>query len=175
MASDLRPQMHPRRIVAFVDEDGVYDHVRRAAVRLAREHGATLILYDSSSGSPFSEPVASEVSAEGVEEQYGSTLDPEDLEKLGRHRVAEQVRAARNEGVEAAGRLASGHGVEPLIAYAQGSGADLVLLPAELEEPSLVERLRGETVEDAEEAAEEDATPIEVAIVDADGGLRPVT
>lgn len=159
--------VHPRSIVAFVDEEGAYDHVLRAALRLASEHGATLILYDSTSASAFSEPVASPVSAEGVDDQFGSRLDPQDLERLGRPTLAGQVEAARADGIDAWGRLASDHGVDALMEYAEGAGAGLLVLPAELDDPGILERLRGETMEKAEEEGR-----IPIVVVDRDGRLR---
>jgi hypothetical protein len=51
-----------------------------------------------------------------------------------------------------------------------------VLLPAELEEPGLAERLRGQTVSKAVEEAEETAEPsddVAVVLVERDGSLRP--
>jgi nucleotide-binding universal stress UspA family protein len=147
-------QRTARTIVALVDERGELEHVRRAAQDVAAgSDGARLILYDGSSASEFTEPVAAPVSAEGVAEEYGSLLAPEDLDKLGRPQLARQVREARAAGIDAWGRLASDHGVGPLMDFARAEGADLVLLPEELGDPSVIDRLRGDTLEDAEEAA----------------------
>src|SRR5436190_18856973 len=127
--------IHPTCIAAFVDEDGEYDHVADAAVRLAADAGARVILYDSSSASAFTEPVASPVSAEGVGDDIPPLLSEEHLERLGHHPLAERVRSARTAGVDAYGRLASDHGAEPFLEFARGQGADVALLPAELEDP----------------------------------------
>jgi hypothetical protein len=141
-------------IVALVDEKGELDHVRRAAEDVAAgSNGTRLILYDGSSASEFTEPVAAPVSAEGVAEEYGSLLSPDDLDKLGRSNVARQVREARAGGIDAWGRLASDHGIEPLMDFARSQRADLVLLPEELDDPSVIDRLRGDTLEDAEGSA----------------------
>ena len=62
--------------------------------------------------------------------------------------------AAREAGVDAWGWLASDHGTDAMVTYARDHGADLILLPADLEEPGLGERLKGETVDNAVEEAE---------------------
>ncbi len=154
-------------IAAFVDESGEYDHVVDAAVGLAGAKGSRLILYDTSSASAFREPVASSMSAEGVGDDVPSLLSPDDLERLGHHPLAERVRAARANGVVAFGRLASDHGVEPFLSFARSQGADLALVPQELQDPGLVERLRGETAGDARE----EAGGIRVLTVDRTGRL----
>jgi hypothetical protein len=157
----------PTCIAAFVDERGELDHVRRAGMDLAGKHGARLLLYDSTSGSAFTEPVASELSAEGESEKFGPLLSDVDLETLGRQEVARHVREAREGGIDAWGRLASQHGVEPFLEFAASQGADLVLLPEELEDPTIVDRLRGETVDEAE-----DKSSVPIALVDRRGRLR---
>ena len=153
-------------VIALIDEEGEFDHVLRASARLARERDAPLVLYDATSASEMSEPVAGPVSAQGVDEQYGSFLSPEDLERLGRPEMAGRVRALRDEGLEAWGRLASEHGVEPLMEFAEERGARLVVLPAEMDDPGIIDRLRGETLEDARVTA---AVPI--AVVDGRSGV----
>jgi hypothetical protein len=152
--------LHPTCIAAFVDEAGEYDHVATAAVDLAAEHDSRLILYDSSSASAFTEPVASELSAEGVGDEVPPLLSENELETLGHHPLAERVRRARAAGVDAYGRLASDHGAEPFLTFAREHGADVVLVPQELEDPGLVERFRGETADEAREES---------------GGLRVLT
>jgi hypothetical protein len=155
-------------IVALVDEAGDLEHVRRAGVDMVADApGTRLILYDASSASAFTEPVAGAVSADGVAEQYGPLLSPEDLEKLGRPELARQVRDARERGIDAWGRLASDHGIEPLMEFARSQGADLVLLPEGLGDPTMLERLRGDTLEDAVVAA---TVPFQV--VSRDGGSK---
>jgi hypothetical protein len=159
--------LYPTCIAAFVDEAGEYDHVIDAAVALAESNASRLILYDSSSASAFREPVASSMSAEGVGDDVPSLLSPDDLERLGHHQLAERIRFARAGGVDTYGRLASDHGAEPFLSFARSQGADLVLVPEELEDPGIVERFRGETAEDARE----EAGAIRVVTVDRTGRL----
>jgi nucleotide-binding universal stress UspA family protein len=151
----------------MVDEDGTYDHVWRAALDLARRRGARLILWDSSTASSFTEPVASEMSAEGAGERFGALLTDVELEQLGRSQMARQVLQAREAGVDAWARLASEHGADALAEEARRLGADLIVLPEELDDPGLVERLRGETVDKAR-----DESSVPVAVVDRSGSIR---
>jgi nucleotide-binding universal stress UspA family protein len=151
----------------MVDEDGTFDHVRRAAVDLAGRAGARLILWDSSTASSFTEPVASEMSAEGAGERFGALLTDVELEQLGRPQMARQVLQAREAGVDAWARLASQHGADALAQEARRLGADLILLPEELDDAGLVDRLRGETVEKARDEAS-----VPVAVVDRSGSIR---
>src|SRR5213595_2560812 len=108
----------PTCIAAFVDEDGAYDHVTRAGIDLARDRRARLLLYDSTSASAFREPVASELSAEGVGEDVPPLLSPEELETQGHHPLAERVAQARSLGLDAYGRLASEHVAGPFLEFA---------------------------------------------------------
>jgi nucleotide-binding universal stress UspA family protein len=156
----------PTCVAVFVDESGDFDHARRAAVGLAAKHGARLILYDSTTASAFTEPVRSTFSAEGAGQQYGPLLSDVDLERLGRSGLARQVREARDERVDAWAHLASEHGAEPFVQLAREQGADLLVLPEELGEPGVVDRLRGETLEEAEET-----TRIPIVVVDRAGNL----
>jgi hypothetical protein len=147
-------------LVALVDEAGDFDHVWAAAMAAAQgAPGARLIAYDGSSASALTEPVASPVSAQGVGDQYGALLSPEELDKLGRTAIARRVEDARRQGIDAWGRLASEHGMEALMGFASSQRADLVLLPEELGDPSVVDRVRGDTLADAAETA---AVPIQV-------------
>jgi hypothetical protein len=157
--------LSPSLVVAYADEDGRFDHVVGAAVEAARHSGARLVLYDASSATTFTEPIASPVSAEGVEGQYGDPLGPEELEKLGRPTIATRVLRAREAGVDAWGWLPSDHGLEAMWDDARRRGADLLVLPAELGEPSVLERLRGERLDDETLS---DA-PTTVLVVDEDG------
>jgi hypothetical protein len=85
------------------------------------------------------------------------------------------VAAAREAGVDAWGWLASDHGTDAVVAYARDHGADLILLPAGLEEPGLGERLKGETVDNAVEEADESATGPAVVLVAPDGTTELAT
>ena len=66
-------------------------------------------------------------------------------------------------------------GTDALAAYARDHGADLILLPADLEEPGLAERLKGETVDNAVEEANESAAGLAVVLVAPDGATELAT
>ena len=158
-------ELSPKLVLAYADEEGRFDHVVGAAVEVARRSGGRVILYDASSASAFSEPIASSVSAGGVEEQFGDPLGPEELERLGRASIALRVLRAREQGVDAWGWLASDHGLEAMWDDGRRRGVDLMVLPAELAEPSVLERLRGDRLDD--ETLSDAPTP--VLVVDEDG------
>jgi hypothetical protein len=158
--------LSPNCLAAFVDEGGGYDHVSRVGIDLARRQQARLLLYDSTSASAFREPVAGELSAEGVGEDVPPLLSPQELETQGHHPLAEKVAKARSAGVDAWGRLASEHGAGPFLEFADTQHADLLLVPAELDDPGIVERLRGETVDDTRSG-----TSARVVAVDRSGRL----
>jgi hypothetical protein len=82
------------------------------------------------------------------------------------------VAAARKAGVDAWGWLASDHGTDAMVAYARDHDADLILLPADLGDPGLGERLKGETVEAAVSEATETPTGLAVVLVAADGSTE---
>jgi nucleotide-binding universal stress UspA family protein len=160
-----------RLVVAYVSEDGELDHVRDAALDLGRR-GARVILYDRDSASAFSDPMPNQWASQAEGAQFHDPLSDEELVKLGREPFARKVAAAREAGVDAWGWLASDHGTDALVTYARDHGADLILLPADLEDPGLSERLKGETVSKAVEEAEETTSGLAVVLVAADGSTE---
>ena len=154
-----------RLVVAYVSEDGELDHVRDAALEIGRRGGARVILYDRDSASAFSDPMPNQWASQAEGAQFGDPLSDQELVKLGREPFARKVAAAREAGVDAWGWLASDHGTDALVTYARDHGADLILLPADLEDPSLSERLKGETVSKAVDEAEESAASLAVVLV----------
>ncbi|HET9559721.1 MAG TPA: hypothetical protein VFS70_21475 [Actinomycetota bacterium] len=160
-----------RLLVAYVSEDEELDHVRDAAVEIGRS-GAKVILYDRDSASAFSDPMPNQWASQAEGAQFGDPLSDQELVKLGREPFARKVAAAREAGVDAWGWLASDHGTDALVTYARDHGADLILLPADLEEPGLTERLKGETVEAAVEEAEEAPSGLAVVLVTPDGATE---
>jgi hypothetical protein len=161
-----------RLLVAFVGEDEELDHVGEAAVEIAGRGGARVILYDRDAASMFSDPMPNQWASQEEGSQFGDPLSDQDLVKLGREPFARKVAAARERGVDAWGWLASDHGTDAVVEYARGHGADLLLLPADLDDPSLSEKLRGETVEKAVQEATETAEELAVLMVAADGSTE---
>jgi nucleotide-binding universal stress UspA family protein len=164
-----------RLLVAYVSEDEELDHVRDAATEIGRRSGAKVILYDRDSASAFSDPMPNQWGSQAEGAQFGDPLSDQELVKLGREPFARKVAAAREAGVDAWGWLASDHGTDAVVAYARDHGADLILLPADLEEPGLAERLKGETVDNAVEEATESAAGLAVVLVAPDGATELAT
>jgi len=160
-----------RLLVAYVSEDDELDHVRDAALEIGKG-GAKVILYDRDSASAFSDPMPNQWASQAEGAQFHDPLSDQELVKLGREPFAGKVAAAREAGVDAWGWLASDHGTDALVAYARDHGADLILLPADLKDPGLSERLKGETVSKAVEEAEESAASLAVVLVAPDGATE---
>jgi len=136
----------PRVIVAVTGEDDRYRSVRRRARDLAVRNDGIVILYDIDAGGLFASPTPTDVSAEGEAELFEETavderLEPEALERVGRTAIAAQVRAMRAQGVGAWGWLPASRDGADLGAYAERVGAQRVLLPPGLEQPTILERL----------------------------------
>ena len=167
MAERAPGELTPTCILAMVAEDGSYDHVLRAAVHLAGRRGARLILWDSTTASSFTDPAATEASAEGAGDRFGALLSDVELEQLGRPAMARAVLDARQAGIDAWARLGTAHGADVLVEEAGTLGADLIVLPEELDDPGVLERLRGDTVEKARDEAS-----VPVLVVDRSGALR---
>jgi hypothetical protein len=164
-----------RLLVAYVSEDDELDHVRDAALALGRRDGAKVILYDRDSASAFADPMPNQWGSQAEGAQFSDPLSDQELVKLGREPFARKVAAARQAGVDAWGWLASDHGTDAVVAYARGHGADLVLLPADLEDPGLGERLKGETVDKAVSEAEDPGGGPAVVLVAPDGSTELAT
>lgn len=158
---------NPTCILAYTAEDDRYRTLRVAAEGVAKSAHARLILYDIDAAQLLAAPTPTHWSGEGTEREYPDLLDPNDLEAAGRHAIAAQVTHARAEGIQAWGWLPHQKGANGLAEYADSHGVDLIMLPADMEDPGLMDRLRGATVAKAVEA-----THRPVAVVDADGTLR---
>jgi hypothetical protein len=129
-----------RCIVVCTDETGRYDGSVTKALDRAAAESATVILYDvTAPGSAFSTPRPNEWAGEGEKEEFDRPLDPVALERLGRHEFALQVQSARGRGIDAYGWLPDKFGGDALAAYAAQQQADLVLIPADLDEPEITE------------------------------------
>jgi nucleotide-binding universal stress UspA family protein len=167
------PARKIRLVVAWIAEDRELDHVVSAALDLGRREGARVVLYDHDTASALSDVLPNWWASQGERRQYGDPLDEAELVKLGLEPLARKVARARQEGVDAWGWPASGHGTEELVDYARDHGADVLLLPAEMDEPGLLDRLKGETVDEAVEEVEERDADLAILLVNDDGAVRP--
>jgi len=138
-----------RTIVAVTGEDDRYRALRTRATSLAEGGPTTVILYDLDAGGLFASPVPTEWSGEGERELTSDEAGPEDrlgpdeLETAGRAPIAEQVRGLRALGVDAWAWLPTSRDARDLAAYAERQGATLVLVPADLAQPGLMDRVAG--------------------------------
>lgn len=155
-----------RVIIAVTGEHGRHAAVRARAADLAASDGATVILYDLDAAGPLESPVPTNWSSEGAEEQVPDRLGPDDLERAGRADVAEQVRAMRSQGVDAWAWLPPKPGGSALAEYARDRGAEVILVSEDLESPGLLDRLQGNDVDEARDAAD---VPV-VVVRDGDEG-----
>jgi nucleotide-binding universal stress UspA family protein len=139
----------PKTIVAYTGEGETYRPLNERALDLARRTKARLIFYDVDAASAFSNPLPTWWSAPGEKEQFGSRLNPEQLDKAGRHELRDRVAFARSAGVDAWAWLPSKRDAQALGEYASEQGADLLLVPSTLEQKGLADWLKGRpTVED---------------------------
>ena len=165
----------PTCIIAYTSEDDRFHMVRQAGINMAKSAEARLILYDIDAApgalggltKPLDgAPLPTEWSGDGSMEQFPNRLSPADLERAGRQTIANQVAAARAQGIDAFAWLPPKKGADYLADYAGEQGADLILLPPELEDPSLVQKLRKETLGEAVKDSE-----VPVGIVEDDGNV----
>jgi hypothetical protein len=156
----------PTCIIAYTSEDDRYKHVRKAAFETALAAEARLILYDIDAAGMFNAPLPTVWSGDVDDDLFGHLLTPEELEMAGRPEMAAQVRTARSAHIDAYGWLPAKKGAGGIAEYADEQGADLIMMPAEMEDPGIFDKLRGATVE---KAVEETHRPI--AVVDQEGDV----
>jgi hypothetical protein len=156
-------------VIAMTAEDDRHEHVRQAGVRLAQAEGLPLILYDIDAASLFNEPMPSSWSADGAGEQFGDRLTGDELRRLGRAAIAQQVDEARQEGVDAYGWLPTSHGPEALAEYAAQQSARVIVMPAEREEVDPLTALLVGTRRPIDHLAEE--APARVVVAHPDGSV----
>jgi hypothetical protein len=137
---------NPATIIAVTSEDPEHEAVLDRAAALARETGATVILFDLDADlGPFESALPTDWSGEGEQEQFGDRLDPNDLETAGQERLADQVRAIRAAGVKAYGWLPPKADAEALAEYAAKQSADVVLVSTE--DMNLIEGIRSAAIQ----------------------------
>jgi hypothetical protein len=141
-----------KRTVLLATDDGRnsgYGDMRDPALAWAHGQDARVILYDRSSESYFVDPYSSGPWTADVESAGGreGLLEPDELELLGRHYLALQVIGARRAGVDAYAYLSSKPGPRGMADVVQRLGVDVVVLPTMVAHASLIDRVRGNTLE----------------------------
>lgn len=124
-----------RTIVAYAAEDGRLAALREVAVRRAHDESARLILYDVDAAGFFQKPLPTDWSGEGSEGQFGDVLGPADLERAGRHAIAQQVADARAQGIDAWAWLPGDLGEADLADYLRKVNASVLLVPEQIGHP----------------------------------------
>ena len=160
---------HPLYLIATDNgQDDAYQVSRETGLRLAKEHSAAVVLYDRSSESYLTDPYpVGPWSDEDDAVSADSDLDARTLENLGRGYLATQLEQARAAGVDAEAYLGQGSGADALQRAIERYRPDLVILPDEVADASLLDRLGGNTLEDFKKAVD-----AEIRLVDRDGNVR---
>jgi hypothetical protein len=120
---------------------------RRGAIRVARTAGARLILADVSTRSLFVTPYGSGSTTADTGDSYSAgdrAVDRQELERLGRHYLVEQLGEAATAGVNAEVWLATKPGARSLVMFLERFPIDALVTPP-LDDPSLHQRIHGET------------------------------
>src|SRR5690242_4384294 len=109
----------PTCILAYTAEDDRYRPVRLAALDMARRGPAALIYYDIDAAPSFigQDPLPTVWSGDGEEQEFPNRLSPADLERAGRHEIAQQVSEAREAGVKAFAWLPSSRNAADMAEY----------------------------------------------------------
>jgi hypothetical protein len=131
------------------DKEDEWRAAARAAVRIAREIGARVVLADLSTRSLLTTPylaggVASDTDLYSSGERAVGRVE---LEALGRHYLVEQLDEAAAAGVEAVFWLATQPGIRSLPLFLERFPDMDVLVGPPLDHPSFRQRLGGDTIE----------------------------
>ncbi len=146
-------------IIAYLGEGDHYWPLIARATSVAKQRKARLIFYDSDAASRLgANPLPTWWSGDGMKEQFDNRLGPEELEKAGREELRDHVGRARGEGLDAHGWLPSKRGAKELAEYATEQGADLLIIPSDLEQNGLAEWLKGQPT--ADKVADETHLPV---------------
>lgn len=139
-------------LVLLTTDDGrdpAYAAMREGALGWARSGEYRVVLYDRSAESYFVDPYPNGAWAADVDD--GPTrerlLSARDLEIVGRHYLADQVRQAEAGGLEVSAWLPPTPGTAGMAEAIDRFGVDVVILPASMSAPSLVDRVRGNTLD----------------------------
>lgn len=122
----------PGSIVVVSGEDDRFRAALDLAAGLARAEQRPLILYDWDAASLLAAPVPTFWSGDGPGERPDAPMDPDELDKAGRARIASQVREFRAHGVVAAGWLPGDKGADVLMSFAMENGASVLVIPEDL-------------------------------------------
>jgi hypothetical protein len=157
------PQHDPTAVYLIAtssDQDRTDRAALAAALHLAGEAGAAVILYDRSAESGWTDPYESST-------RLPELLNAKQLRGYGRGRLADQLEAVAASGLHAHATLAWGTGPAAMATACQELGVTHVILPAALSRPSLRDRLFHCTLEDYQAAL----AGVRILLVDERGAL----
>jgi len=151
-------------------DDGVdpaYAVCRRAGLEVARREGAAVVLYDRSSESYLVDPYESGPWTSQNHGPAGKTLlNPNELVRLGRRYLVDQVAEGRTLGLQVGAWLARGTGPAAMADACERLQVQQAILPAKLGRPSLRDRVLGRTLADFQARL-----PAKITLVNDDGVL----
>jgi hypothetical protein len=130
-------------VIAITADDDQYIDCRKAAMDLAAEAKASLLLYDWDAATVLGDPLPSAWSGHQAPGNVPFELGPEDLERAGREAIARQVVEARARGLHAAAWLPATPGLDGFVEFARARGADTLVVPAHVRSHGGLERLFG--------------------------------
>ncbi|MEE2881462.1 MAG: universal stress protein [Chloroflexota bacterium] len=132
------------KIIVLTDDgkDKQISEVRQNLIPFAKCQTAALILYDISAASYLVNPYPN---AQTVEE-LNRPLSTKDLALLGRQYLIDQINQLDQEGVCAGAILPTGHGFATLGSWAEQEKIDLVVIPEQMVQPGLFDRIKGYTL-----------------------------
>lgn len=132
-------------IIAYSGEGKHYRPLVERSIEMAKSRQARLIFYDSDAASRLgANPLPTAWSGEGLKEQFGNRLDPEQLEKAGREELRDRVLHAREQGLDAWGWLPSKRGAHEFAEYANEQNATLLIVPSDLDQNGLGGWMKGQ-------------------------------
>ena len=147
--------------------DPRYAAVRQTALEAALADDAGLILYDRTTESYLTNPYPSGPWSDQQDALSPSwDLSPGRLDAIGRGYLADQMRSAVDSGVVTVAHLAVDRGAKALYEAVSRHSPDAVFLPAHLSTPSLLDRVRGNTL-----SALAAVVGVPVRLVDQGGGV----
>lgn len=163
----------PTRWYLVATDDGSdprYTAVVNAALAAARDDGAGVVLYDRSTESYLTNPYPSGPwSDERDALSPGWNLSPGRLDAIGRGYLADQIRTAIEMGLSVTAHLAVDSGATAMGDAVARFSPEVVYLPEHLTNPSLLDRVRRNTL-----SALMSAIDAPVRLVDRDGAVSEV-
>lgn len=148
--------------------DPDYRRTREAGMELAESDGASLLLYDRTSESYLTDPYpAGPWSPEEDAVSESTELDREMLHNLGRDYLVEQLDESERRGVFTRVHMARGTGAEAMAEAVQRYDPDLLILPQSMDNPSLLNRVVGNTLKRLRSKVD-----VDIRLVDEDGEIH---